>query len=269
LSKIVAAYATSHILFSPEAVPNKAARVVAGMEALGHRAREARPDVILMIVSDHMFNLNTSVQPPFCVGVADDYVGFGDMGIPPRSFKGHRDFAEAMVRHTARRGFDLAKAEELLPDHGITLPLLFIRPWGKIPVVPLYVNINMDPVPSPARCYALAGVIREFIEEERPTAERVAVVGSGGLSHWLNIPGAGRVAEDYDRQVLSLISAGRAEELAKLSVEQICENAGNGGLEIMNWMMMAATVPGRRGETIYYEAIPEWFTGMGGIAMAI
>jgi len=95
------------------------------------------------------------------------------------------------------------------------------------------------------------------------------VIGSGGLSHWLRIPGAGRVAEDYDRKVLELIAAGRAEELAKLSADQIVENAGNGGLEIMNWMMMAATVPGRKGETIYYEAIPEWFTGMGGIAMAV
>src|SRR5215472_15831435 len=251
MGKIVAAYATSHILFSPDAVEDKAARVVAGMVSLGRRASEASPDVILMIVSDHMFNLNTSVQPPFCVGVADRYVGWGDMGIPSRSFKGHRDFAEAMVRYTARCGFDLAKAEELMPDHGVTMPLLFVRPWGEIPVVPLYVNINMEPVPSPARCYALAGAIREFIKQERPAAERVAVIGSGGLSHWLNIPGAGRVAEDYDRKVLALIAAGKVEQLAKLSADQIVENAGNGGLEIMNWMMMAATVPGRKGETIY------------------
>lgn len=269
MGKIVVAYATSHILFSPEPVRDKAARVVAGMEALGRRASEASPDVILMIVSDHMFNFNTSMQSPFCVGVADRYMGWGDMGVPARSFKGHRGFAEAMVRHTARCGFDLAKAEEVTPDHGVTLPLLFIKPWGEIPVVPLYVNINMEPVPSPARCYALAGAIREFIEQERPAAERVAVIGSGGLSHWIAIPGAGRVAEDYDRKVLKLISAGRAEELAKLSAEQIFENAGNGGLEIMNWIMMAAMVAGHKGETIYYEAIPEWSTGMGGVAMAV
>lgn len=269
MGTIVSAYATSHILFGPQGVEERAARVVAGMRELGRRAAAAQPDVILMIVSEHMFNINTSLQPPFCVGLADRYMPFGDMGIPVRSFRGHRDFAQGLVRCAAPRGFDLATVEELVPDHGITLPLLFVKPWDLAPVVPLFVNINMDPVPSPARCWALAEVIRDYIATQRPAGERVAVVGSGGLSHWLNIPGMGNVAADYDHEVIATIAEGRAESIAALSAEALAAKAGNGGLEIMNWMMMAATVPGKKGEAVYYEAMNEWFTGMGGVAMRL
>lgn len=269
MAKIVSAYATSHILFSPSGIEPAAQRVVDGMKELGRRAAAARPDVLLMIVSDHMFNINMGLQPPFCVGVADEYAPLGDMGIPQRRFQGNRDFAQALVRHTAGRGFDLAIAEELTPDHGVTLPLLFLKPWGRVPVVPLYVNVNMSPVPAPSRCYDLACAIREFIETARPPKERVAVVGSGGLSHWLRVPKMGTVAEAFDRQVLETLGSGKAGSLARMSAEEIEDKAGNGGLEILNWMMMAVAAGEPRGETVYYEPIPQWFTGMAGMVMNV
>src|SRR5262245_534912 len=126
MGKIVSAYGTSHILFSPQAIEARAARVVAGMRELGRRTAAANPDVLLMLVSDHMFNIDMAIQPPFCIGVADEYLPLGDMSIPRRPFPGSREFAQALVRHTARHGFDLAVAEELSPDHGVTLPLLFL-----------------------------------------------------------------------------------------------------------------------------------------------
>ena len=33
------------------------------------------------------------------------------------------------------------------------------------------------------------------------------------------------------------------------------------------WLMAAATLPGRKGHEIYYEPVPQWSTGMGGIAI--
>lgn len=269
MAVIVSAYATSHILFSPKGVEERAQRVVLGMKELGRRAAQARPDVLLMIVSDHMFNINLAIQPPFTVGVSDTYVPFGDMAIPVRPFPGHREFATGLVRHAAARGFDLAAAEELVPDHGVTLPLLFLKPWGSVAVVPLYVNVNMDPVPAPGRCRDLALAIRDFIEKGRPRDERVAVVGSGGLSHWLSVPKMGTVAEEFDREVLATIAAGRAASIARFSAAEIEERAGNGGLEILNWMMMSVATGEPKGETVFYEPIPQWFTGMGGIAMRV
>lgn len=267
MAKIVSAYATSHILFSPKGVEEQAGRVVAGMKELGRRAAAAKPDVMLMIVSDHMFNMDLSVQVPFVVGVADRWVAFGDLGIPPRPFPGYRAFADGLVRFAAERGFDLAKAEEVVPDHGVALPLFFIEPWGSVPTVPLYVNINMDPVPSSARCLALAETIRAYVERSRPANERVAIVGSGGLSHWLRIPRSGTVAADFDQEVIETIAKGKGSRLAEMSTAELLEKSGNGGLEILYWMMMAVAAGEPKGERVYYEAIPQWQTGMGGISM--
>ena len=267
MGRLVAVGATSHILMSPQGVETRARRIVAGIREVGRRLLAKKPDLVVVVASDHMFNVNMSLQPPFCVGVADEYVPFGDMDIPRESRPGHRAFAEAFVAHAASRGFDLAKAEELRPDHGVALPMMLIDPERKVPIVPLLVNINMDPVPTPARCHALGGVLRETIDKHRPAEERVAVLATGGLSHWLNIPRHGEVAEDFDRGFLASFERGQPESLTRLSPAQVVEQGGNGGLEIVNWLLAAGAAPGWKGETVYYEPMPEWFTGMGGMEL--
>jgi len=267
MGKLVAAGACSHILMSPQGVEARAARIVAGIREVGRRLLAKRPDLVVVVSSDHMFNLNLSLQPPFVVGIADEYRPFGDMDIPQDPRPGHRAFAEAFVAHAAARGFDLAKAEELRPDHGVALPMMFIDPGRKVPIVPLLVNINMDPAPTAARCHALGGVLREAIDKHRPAGERVAVLATGGLSHWLNVPRHGEVSEAFDRSVLASFERGQPEGLTRLSPAQIVEQGGNGGLEIVNWLMAAGAAPGWKGETVYYEPMPEWFTGMGGMEL--
>ncbi|HMN78707.1 MAG TPA: hypothetical protein PKA20_02140 [Burkholderiaceae bacterium] len=267
MGRLVSVGACSHILMSPQGVEARARRIVDGIRDIGRRLLAARPDLIVVISSDHMFNVNLSLQPPFVVGVADAYRPFGDMNIPTTPRPGHRAFAEAFVVHAATRGFDLAKAEELRPDHGVALPMMLIDPADRVPIVPLLVNINMHPAPSAARCHALGGVLRETIDRHRPPDERVAVLATGGLSHWLNVPRHGEVSEAFDRMVRTGFEQGRLGQLTRLSVDEIAEQGGNGGLEIINWLMAAGAAPGWRGRTIYYEPMPEWFTGMGGLEL--
>ena len=122
-----------------------------------------------------------------------------------------------------------------------------------------------DIPPTPARVWALGGVLRDFITRER--VERVVVLGAGGLSHWLCEPEQGRVNDAFDRMVIGKIVSGRGRELAGLTSEEIRRDAGRSGLEVMHWIFAAATVPHARGEEIFYEPMPEWITGMGGIAL--
>jgi 2'-aminobiphenyl-2,3-diol 1,2-dioxygenase large subunit len=172
------------------------------------------------------------------------------------------------VARAAAAGFDIAKAEELEPDHGIALPLRFADPARRIPVVPVLINVNMTPLPQPARCYRLGQMLKDAIESFGGPTTRVAVLGTGGLSHWLCVPRMGEVAVEFDRMVLREITEGRAERLAQMSAEEVVAKSGNGGIEIVTWLMAAATVPGRTGLTVYYEPMPEWLTGMGGVALA-
>jgi 2'-aminobiphenyl-2,3-diol 1,2-dioxygenase large subunit len=264
---VAGAYATSHVLMAPDGIEARAERVFQGMREIGRRVREDRPDVLLIVSSDHLMNFKLDVQAPFIVGACDQYTPWGDMDIPKRPFRGHRAFAEDLLAHAPACGIDLARAEDVRPDHGVSIPNAIINPKGEIPVVPVYINAAMSPAPAPVRAWALGEAIRDTVERVRPQGERAVVVGTGGLSHWICMPEQGKVNEAFDREVLATLGEGRGRELAQLSADGVLEKAGNGGLELLCWICMAATVPGRRGETVYYEPMPEWLTGMGGIAM--
>ena len=66
-------------------------------------------------------------------------------------------------------------------------------PEPALPLVPLYVNVYLPPQPTPRRCYAWGRALRAILDA-RP--ERVALMASGGLSHY---PGTDRYASpDFD-----------------------------------------------------------------------
>ncbi len=266
MGTIAGAFAMSHVVFEPEKSPDRAARVWSGMREIARRIQALSPDLLVIATNDHLNNFTLALQAPFIVGVADEYTPLGDMGIPRTPFPGSRGFADGLVRFAAGAGFDVARAEEIAPDHGLAFPNLLVNPGGRIPVLPLYINVANDIPPTPARVWALGGVLRDFVARERP-AERVVVLGAGGLSHWLCEPEQGRVNEAFDRMVIAKLVSGRAHELSALTSEQIRSDAGRSGLEVMHWIFAAATLPQGRGEEIFYEPMPEWITGMGGIAL--
>jgi aromatic ring-opening dioxygenase catalytic subunit (LigB family) len=268
MGQIVAGFGASHVLFPPDGVEDKAERVFQGLLEIRRRVRALKPDVLILAGSDHLNTFTLAMQVGLAVGVADEYATLGDMGLPATTFPGHRDFAEAFTRFAARREFELVQIEEVRPDHGMAIPKLIIDPKNEIPTVPVYINAVMPVPPSPGRCFKLGGVLRELVETQRPAGERVVVVGLGGLSHWLCLPPQGKVAEEFDRDFLAKMTAGRSAELAKIETEALLEASGNGGLELTAWLFMAGAMPPDAvGETLCYEAIPEWITGMGALAL--
>jgi 2'-aminobiphenyl-2,3-diol 1,2-dioxygenase, large subunit len=266
MGEIVGALGVSHILAAWKDAETQADRVFAGMQEVGRRVQSAKPDIIVMITSDHMANFAMGLQVPFTVGVSDEYISLGDMNIPKMRVRGHRAFAEGLVAFAAEASFDLAKAEEIRPDHGVMVPRLLADPPGNTALVLLYININMLPVPKPRRCWELGRTIANFARS-RPAKERIVVLATGGLSHWILTSEMGRVNEAFDRECLQLIVSGQAESLAAVPAARIEEQAGNGGLELLNWLCMAGSVPGRTGEVVFYEPMRKWSTGMAGISM--
>src|SRR3546814_6774126 len=71
--------------------------------------------------------------------------------------------------------------------------------FRSIPVVPIIQNCSVAPMPSLGRCYRLGAALRRAIEAW-PNPARVALIGAGGLSHWVGMPGMGRVDTDFDRR---------------------------------------------------------------------
>ncbi|QSR24163.1 hypothetical protein CFH99_00810 [Nocardioides aromaticivorans] len=262
MGAIVGGYATSHTMFPSTGVESQAAAVVAGFEEIGDRVRESGADIVVLVSSEHGPTLPPSgPQPPFVVGTGETIRTFGEMGIPKTSFSGHPDFARGFVRHAAAAGFDLAMIERFQADHGTAIPVLKMFPKLDVPIVPVIVNsLVAEATATAARCHQLGQVLADYAGSR---AERVAVIGCGGLSHWPGTPEMGRINEDFDREFLALLESGGGAHAASWTTDYILENAGNGGLEIRNWILVSGAVGDQPGRSLYYEPIPQWVTGMG------
>ncbi|WP_150295115.1 protocatechuate 3,4-dioxygenase [Sphingobium estronivorans] len=268
MGKIVGGFATSHVLFSRAGHEVQADAVFAGMEEIGRRIDALSPDIVVIVSNDHMINFNTQFQAPFVVGIGASYTAFGDLGIPnDYSIPGEADFAQGFVDHASACDYDMGVVRAVRFDHGMAIPALFASPQGVRPVVPLYTNVDMRPVPSAKRCYRLGQVLADYIEKHRPADERVVVLGAGGMSHWVGVERQGDVNEEFDRWLLERFEAGDADALTGLSIQDIEARSGNGGVELINWIIMLGALGGAKAKTLYYEPMESWWTGMGGIAI--
>jgi Catalytic LigB subunit of aromatic ring-opening dioxygenase len=245
----------------------QADRYYAGMAKLRHAFEAAKPDLILEIYDDHFTNFYVDNMPAICVGVGANHFGPVEeesfLKIPKSNVPGSPDLAWCLVREGFNAGFDLAISHKLLLDHGAMVPLYLIAPAMNIPVVPIVVNTVIEPMPSPARVYALGQLIRNVIAG-RPKGERIALVGTGGLSHWVGTPEMGRIDREFDQWFLKTAEKGKGKELAALTPHELGMR-GNGAHELRNWIAVYGAIGDLKGEIVAYEAPIPWFCGCGAI----
>ena len=268
MAEVVAAALTSHaplITGKPDiARPEQRERLYAGFHELGRRLAAARPELIVMFVNDHLQNFPYSNLPAFCVGLADQYdapsAGGGKfMRIPSRKLRGDRDWAMALLEAGLDAGFDFAYSYEIESWDELSVPLHFLTPDGEVPIVPIYTNCAAPPLPRLKRCHEMGAFVGKFLGT-RPR-RRVALVATGGVSHWVGTPDTGRINPEWDQQVLDHIARADVEPLLALSHADIERDGGNGGQEIRNWVALLGAVPGWKGELLAYEPVAEWITG--------
>src|SRR3546814_2396018 len=65
-------------------------------------------------------------------------------------------------------------------------------------LVPVYLNDVIMPVIRSSRAAELGRSIRRAVDSF-PGNERVAIFGTGGISHWVGGPGMGNINEEFDR----------------------------------------------------------------------
>ena len=278
MATIVAGCMTSHgpnITAKPViADPEQRVRFVKAMEEARRRLEAARPDVLCVFSNDHLQNFFYNNMPAFCVGVGERYWTPSEGGgkflrIPARQIQGAPEWGKAFVEEALDRGFDVSYSHELEFWDDLSVPLSFLMPESTIPVVPILINCVAPPLPRPRRVYELGALIGTFIERVRPPAERVALLGTGGISHWIGVPGHGSINPKFDHRVLDAIQQGRGESLAALTYEEIEAEGGNGGQEVRNWLPILGALPGRKGHVLYDEPVPDWLIGCGVVWMDV
>jgi len=269
MAEIVAAALTAHaplITGRPEiGRPEQRDRLYAGFREIGRRLQAARPDLLVMFVNDHLQNFAYSNLPAFCVGLAATYQcpspgGAKLMRLQPRVVRGNPEWAMGLLEAGLEAGIDFACSYEIESWDELSVPLSFLMPEGDVPIVTVYTNCGAPPLPTPRRCRDVGAFVGDFIRG-RATSGRVALVATGGLSHWVGTPETGRINPDWDHRILDHITRGDIEPLTRLTRDEIERDGGNGGQEIRNWIALMGAVPGWKGELLAYEPVDEWITG--------
>ncbi len=203
---------------------------------------EHQPDVAVIVYNDHANAVGLEMVPTFAIGTADSYrvadEGFGRRQVP--DVVGHPELSLHLVEELVDEGFDLTVCQELDVDHGLTVPLSTFCPdpgdaWP-CAVVPILVNVLQYPQPTAARCYALGQALGRAIASY-PEDLKVAVFGTGGMSHQLSGTRAGYINPRFDAMFLEAIQHD-PEKLAALTREEYIEQAGSEGIELIMWLVM-------------------------------
>ena len=269
MAEIVAALLTSHaplITGKPEiSRPEQRERLHAGFAELGRRLAAARPDLVVMLVNDHLQNFAYNNLPAFCVGLAEAYDapsagGARLMRLAPRKIPGTPAWSMALLEAGLAAGIDFAYSYEIESWDELSVPLHFLTPAGDVPIAPVYTNCGAPPLPTLRRCHQVGAFVGAFVRA-RPAAERVALVATGGVSHWVGTPETGRINPEWDQRVLDHVARGDVAPLLDWTWAEIERDGGNGGQEIRNWIALIGAVPGWKGEVLAYEPVREWITG--------
>ncbi len=241
----------------------------AAFDELRRRLEAARPDALVVIGAEHFANFFMNNMPAYCVGMAEGYTGpiedeawlairRADIpGAPALS----RRLVEAMMQE-----IDLAYAEEWKFDHGIMVPLHFLTPRFDLPIVPVNINCQGPPLTPLHRAYEFGRALRRACDAQ---PERIAVVGTGGISHWPATPDSGAINEAWDREFLRRFLANDRERLTAYTDAETFRDAGQGGFEIRTFIAVAGAAEGATGELLFYAPIPIFAVGCTVAQMAV
>ncbi len=232
--------------------------------------RELRPDVCIMVYNDHGADFFFDKYPTFAVGCADSYAiadeGFGVRPLPP--IRGDVEFSQHLCRSLVYDEFDITVCQEMAVEHGFLVPMHLCFDAGEdgwpVAAVPVEVNVLQHPLPTARRCWRLGQAIRRAVDSYDQDI-KVAIIGTGGMSHQLTGPNFGAMNPDEDLDFLERIESD-PESLAGLTHQAMMEKFGVEGIELIMWLVMRGALSGgaKRVHRNYYAPMT---TGMGLITL--
>ena len=231
--------------------------------------KDLQPDVCIMVYNDHGADFFFDKYPTFAVGCAESYAiadeGFGVRPLPP--IRGDLAFSQHLCRSLVYDEFDITVCQEMRVEHGFLVPMHLCfehAPDWPVAAIPIEVNVLQHPLPTARRCLRLGQAIRRAVDSYEKDI-RVAIIGTGGMSHQLTGPNFGAMNEKEDLKFLDRIERD-PESLAGLTHQQMMEKYGVEGIELIMWLVMrGALTPGvKRIHRNYYAPMT---TGMGLITL--
>ena len=261
---------------TPDVIERKYAECQQAIDDLDRALAESEADAVVVIGDDQRELFLDECSPAFAIYTGAELVDFPpdpatvDPSHAPAMWSRHAsareaypvlpDFARALTQTICRDGFDVATVGAQLEarslGHAFTFVRLRMMTRRQIPMIPVFINCYYPPnQPTPERCFEFGRALRRAIGAA-PQDLKVAVVASGGLSHFV-------IDEALDRQVIDGLVGKRRELLTSLPVDKL--NSGNS--EIRNWVAAAGAMEDMRAHMLTY--VPAYRTEAGtGCGMA-
>jgi protocatechuate 4,5-dioxygenase beta chain len=219
-------------------------------EDMRRRMTAAKPDLLVVIASDHVNQWFMDNMPAFLVGKAPRAEGpFPHeirYGLTEYRADTAVEFAKGLIAEGSRAGVDFAFSDEFLMDHAFTVPLGFVRPEMDLPVVPVWTNVVAPPLPTSRRFFEVGQAIRKAIEAI-PGDERVGVLSSGHMAVELGGPrqlDGGSPDPEFDRRMMDLIVAGDSETVIREATVERMLAAGNMTPGFLNYVLLLGMAGG-------------------------
>ena len=241
--------------------PERLDRLHAAYGRMREAIEAAEPDAMLVVGAEHFANFFMNNMPAYCIGMADSFEGPIEdpewLAIPRTTIPGNAELARRLIERVLR-DVDVAYAEEWKFDHGIMVPLHFLTPRYDLPVIPANINCQGPPLTPVHRSYAFGEALRRACDA---VPERIALIGTGGISHWPATPDSGKINEDWDRAFLDRLTANDRDALLSYNDAETYRDGGQGGFEIRTFIAVAGAVDGAKGEIWHYDPVPDFAVG--------
>lgn len=257
---------------SPEIYERRHAANQAGLKRVGEALDAANPDILVIVGDDQKELFQDDNMPQLCVFWGEsipwiprtprDEASKAAMDGHPReatSFAVASDLALHMIGSLCDQKIDVAHSKYLRDGQSVGGAFSFI--YGRItdkkyPMVPVMQNTYFPPnQPRPLRSWEFGVAIREAIQSF-PGNQRVALIASGGLSHFV-------IDEEIDRAAIKAMEANDVEAMGALPTERL----QSGTSEIRNWLTIAGAMGDR--PLKLYDYVPCYRSPAGtGCAMA-
>lgn len=218
-------------------------------------------DALVVVAAEHFANFFMNNMPAYCVGMADQYHGPIEdpawLGIDPGPIPGNADLSERLIKGMMRHT-DVAYAQEWQFDHGIMVPLHFLTPKRDLPVIPVNINCQGPPLTPLKRAWVFGEALRKACDG---VSEKIAVIGTGGISHWPATPDSGKINEAWDREFLDRWARNDKTAMLSYTDEETYLDAGQGGYEIRTYIAVAAAAGGQGHIHFYTAELPIFAVG--------
>ncbi len=254
----------------------------AALDRLAAMLRAARPDVVLVVGDDQGELFGHDNLPAISVFRGEELVMVGmapgRRGPPwadkafwsgyrmdlPHRYPGAPALGLDLIHGLIRQGVDVASSDRVAePDkrafgHAFGFVIERLMKDLEVPMLPVLLNTYFPPnTPTAARCLEIGGKIATALAAS-PSDARVAIVASGGLSHFL-------CEEAFDRRLLQALRTHDIATLAQVPQEALL----SGSSEIRNWITMVGAVSHLRCEQADYIPVHRTPVGTGiGLAFA-